>query len=64
MTTATTMPMDRWETLPWRTIQRNVFKVQKRIYQASQRDEVIEEPDELKGSSPVLKPSGGSDPVA
>jgi hypothetical protein len=27
-------------------------------------DQVIEEPDELKGSSPVLKPSGGSDPVA
>ena len=40
MTTATTTPMDRWETLPWRTIQRNVFKVQKRIYQASQRDDV------------------------
>ena len=39
MATATT-PMDRWETLPWRTIQRNVFKVQKRIYQASQRDDV------------------------
>ena len=39
MATAT-MPMDRWETLPWRTIQRNVFKVQKRIYQASQRDDV------------------------
>lgn len=32
--------MDRWETLPWRTIQRNVFKVQKRIYQASQRGDV------------------------
>lgn len=39
MATAT-MPMDRWETLPWRTIQRNVFKVQKRIYQASQRGDV------------------------
>ena len=32
--------MDRWETLPWRNIQRNVFKVQKRIYQAAQRDDV------------------------
>jgi len=32
--------MDRWETLPWRTIQRNVFKVQKRIYQAAQRGDV------------------------
>lgn len=40
MTTATTTPMDRWETLPWRKIQRSVFKVQKRIYQASQRDDV------------------------
>ena len=40
MATATITPMDRWETLPWRTIQRNVFKVQKRIYQASQRDDV------------------------
>jgi RNA-directed DNA polymerase len=40
MTTATTTPMDRWETLPWRMIQRNVFKVQKRIYQAAQRGDV------------------------
>jgi RNA-directed DNA polymerase len=40
MTTAITTPMDRWETLPWRTIQRNVFKVQKRIYRASQRGDV------------------------
>ena len=40
MTTATTTPMDRWETIPWRIIQRNVFKVQKRIYQASQHDDV------------------------
>jgi len=27
-------------------------------------DQVIEEPDELKGSRPVLKPSGGGDSVA
>ena len=40
MATATITPMDRWETLPWGKIQRNVFKVQKRIYQASQRDDV------------------------
>ena len=32
--------MDRWETLPWTQIQRNVFKLQKRIYQASCRDDV------------------------
>jgi hypothetical protein len=27
-------------------------------------DQVIEEPDELKSSRPVLKPSGGGDSVA
>jgi RNA-directed DNA polymerase len=30
--------MDRWETLPWKQIQRNVFKLQKRIYRASCRN--------------------------
>ncbi len=40
MATAITTPMDRWETLPWKKLQRNVFKVQKRIYQASQCDDV------------------------
>ncbi len=35
MTTAT--PMDEWKTIPWKKIQRNVFKLQKRIYQASGR---------------------------
>src|SRR3989454_7855307 len=30
-------PMYDWKDLPWRTIERNVFKLQKRIYQASQR---------------------------
>src|SRR5260370_3684228 len=29
-----------WNTLPWKTIERNVFKLQKRIYQASQRGDV------------------------
>src|SRR3989442_10309247 len=29
-------PMYEWNTLPWRTIERGVFKLQKRIYQASQ----------------------------
>jgi len=28
-------PMDRWETLPWHMLERNVFKLQKRIYRAS-----------------------------
>ena len=32
MTTAAVAPMDRWETLPWKHLQRNVFKLQKRIY--------------------------------
>ncbi|GHO71732.1 group II intron reverse transcriptase/maturase [Ktedonobacter sp. SOSP1-52] len=29
-------PMYEWNTLPWRVIERSVFKLQKRIYQASQ----------------------------
>jgi RNA-directed DNA polymerase len=28
-----------WKTLPWRAIEQTVFKLQKRIYQASQRDD-------------------------
>lgn len=30
-------PMYEWKTLPWRKLERQVFKLQKRIYQASQR---------------------------
>ena len=30
-------PMYEWKDLPWRKIERNVFKLQKRIYQASSR---------------------------
>ncbi len=33
------MPVYEWKTLPWRVIEQAVFKLQKRIYQASQRDE-------------------------
>jgi reverse transcriptase-like protein len=40
MTTAASAPMDRWETLPWKHLQRHVCKLQKRIYRASCRDEV------------------------
>lgn len=36
MNTAT-RPMYEWQDLPWRKIERAVFKLQKRIYQASQR---------------------------
>jgi RNA-directed DNA polymerase len=34
------MQMYRYEQLPWETIERRVFKLQKRIYQASQRGDV------------------------
>jgi RNA-directed DNA polymerase len=40
MTTVASAPMDRWETLPWKHLQRNVFKLQKRIYRASWREDV------------------------
>jgi hypothetical protein len=35
MNTAT-RPMYKWQDLPWKKIERVVFKLQKRIYQASQ----------------------------
>jgi RNA-directed DNA polymerase len=34
MTTENT-PMDGWKTIPWKRVEREVFKLQKRIYQAS-----------------------------
>jgi RNA-directed DNA polymerase len=34
-------PMYEWNTLPWRTIERSVFKLQKRIYQASQHNDSV-----------------------
>ena len=34
MTTGNT-PMDEWKTIPWKRVERNVFKLQKRIYRAS-----------------------------
>jgi RNA-directed DNA polymerase len=39
MNTVTT-PMDEWNQLPWKPMQRQVFRLQKRIYQASQRGDV------------------------
>ena len=33
-------PMYEWKDFPWRRIERNVFKLQKRIYQASLRGDV------------------------
>jgi RNA-directed DNA polymerase len=40
MTTVAAAPMDRWEMLPWKQLQRSVFKLQKRIYRAACRDDV------------------------
>ena len=39
MNTAQT-PMYEWKDIPWRKIERDVFKLQKRIYQASRRGNV------------------------
>ncbi|MFO0579660.1 MAG: group II intron reverse transcriptase/maturase [Polyangia bacterium] len=38
MTTGKT-PMDEWKTIPWKRIERDVFKLQKRIYRASQQND-------------------------
>lgn len=40
MDTVATTPMYGWNTIPWKKIQRNVFKLQKRIYRASSRGDV------------------------
>jgi RNA-directed DNA polymerase len=40
MNTDAPTPMDRWNTLPWKSIQRNVFKLQTRIYRAACREDV------------------------
>jgi hypothetical protein len=34
---STSNSMYEWKTLPWKKIERQVFKLQKRIYQASSR---------------------------
>ena len=58
-----------WKTIPWRKLEVIVFKLQKRIYQASRRGDMSDEmyamtthylavePDEGKLSRPVLKTS-------
>ncbi|MFB6276725.1 MAG: group II intron reverse transcriptase/maturase [Halothece sp.] len=33
-------PMDKWGDIPWQKLERNVYKLQKRIYRASQRGDV------------------------
>jgi RNA-directed DNA polymerase len=39
MDTVAKQPMYRWNTIPWKKVERNVFKLQKRIYQATSRGE-------------------------
>src|SRR5262245_1907202 len=39
MSTVANQPMYGWNTIRWREIEREVFKLQKRIYQASSRGE-------------------------
>ena len=36
----TVQPMYEWSDTPWRKHERNVYKLQKRIYRASRRDDV------------------------
>jgi RNA-directed DNA polymerase len=38
--TTVLLPMDEWKAVPWNKIERVVFKLQKRIYRASQRNDV------------------------
>ena len=38
MTTGNT-PMDEWKTIPWKRVEREVFKLQKRIYRASSQND-------------------------
>src|SRR5262249_1335481 len=40
MTTTKPTLMDEWNMLPWKKIERSVFKLQQRIYRASERGEV------------------------
>jgi RNA-directed DNA polymerase len=40
MSTVDQQPMYEWKALPWKRIERRVFKLQKRIYQASRRGDV------------------------
>jgi hypothetical protein len=40
MTTTKPALMDEWSTLPWKKIELSVFKLQQRIYRASERGDV------------------------
>ena len=37
--TDVTPQAEDWQTLPWKQFQRNVYRLQKRIYQAERRDD-------------------------
>lgn len=52
MTTVATSPMDRWETLPWKQIQRNVFKLQKRIYVRHESRVPMDDTSRLRNTPP------------
>jgi hypothetical protein len=66
------MPVhDGWDSLPWFTLERELSRLQTRIYRApsarrgvDDNHRTTEEPDAGKLARPVLKPSGGSDPFA
>ena len=36
----TVQPMYKWKDIPWRQLERNVYKLQKRIFKASRRGDV------------------------
>jgi hypothetical protein len=52
MTTAVTTPMDGWETLPWKHLQRNVFKLQKRIYVRHESRVPVDDRSRLRNTPP------------
>jgi hypothetical protein len=57
MTTVGTSPMDRWETLPWKQLQRNVFKLQKRIYVRHESRVPVDETSRLRNIPPGIPSS-------
>jgi hypothetical protein len=52
MTTVAAAPMDSWETLPWQQLQRNVFKLQKRIYVRHESRVPVDDTSRLRNIPP------------
>ena len=52
MTTAAAAPMDRWETLTWKQIQREVFKLQKHIYVRHESRVPVNDTSRLRNTPP------------